>query len=435
MNEMLSTTFCIFAAFGILTYVLAGVIALYLGQLFQLTPDQVYLGRIVLLVTTATVAFGTAFSVFGGVINGFQRYDLNNIVGTVSSIVTAIVNVLVLLAGYGLIALVVATTIVRILTYWVYRANAYRVFPGMRLRLRSFSLARLREVTGFSVYMMLIDWAKKLNYSVDAIVIGAFMNTSAVAVWSVGQRLAEATQRLTNQLNEVLFPTVVDNDAASRIDRLQAIFIQGTRLSLASVVPIGGAMMLMATPLVLSWVGPEFLGTVIVLHVLSLTVIVRVGISTATTLLKGAGEHKLVAYTTIVAGIVNLAMSIALVKPFGLMGVAVGTMVPVVASSVFVIFPAGSRRVNLPMGRAIAEAVWPAVWPAAAMAAFVALTKDLVPQNLFAVAVEMTLAVIVYSLTFVLFGITRIERRFYVTKVLELTGRWRLPAPSVSEGA
>ena len=64
--------------------------------------------------------------------------------------------------------------------------------------------------------MAVIDWANKLNYSVDALVIGAFLNTSAVAVWSVGQRLAELTQRLTNQLNDVLFPAVVDNDTAAR---------------------------------------------------------------------------------------------------------------------------------------------------------------------------------------------------------------------------
>ena len=105
-------------------------------------------------------------------------------------------------------------------------------------------------MTFFSVYMLLIDWANKMNYSVDALVIGAFLNTSAVAVWTVGQRVAEVTQRLTNQLNDVLFPTVVDNSAAARTDRLQTIFIQGTRLSLGTVIPIGGAMILMAGPLV-----------------------------------------------------------------------------------------------------------------------------------------------------------------------------------------
>src|ERR1700736_939603 len=172
--------------------------------------------------------------------------------------ITAAVNVAVLAAGYGLVELVAATTTVRLLTYIVYRSNAYRVFPDLRIRAGSFRIARLREVTLFSVYILLIDWANKVNYSLDALVIGAFLNTSAVAVWTVGQRLAEATQRLTNQLNEVLFPTIVDNDSAARASRLRSIFVQGTRLSLAAVVPLGGALMLMAGPLVRAWVGPDF---------------------------------------------------------------------------------------------------------------------------------------------------------------------------------
>ena len=135
------------------------------------------------------MAASTGFSVFGGVINGFQRYDLNNFVGSASSVVTAMVNVAVLLAGYDLIALVAAMTAVRVLTLWVYRANADRVFPGLRVSASLFRLSRLREVTGFSIHMAVIDWANKLNYSVDALVIGAFLNTSAVAVWAIAQRL------------------------------------------------------------------------------------------------------------------------------------------------------------------------------------------------------------------------------------------------------
>src|SRR6185503_12879957 len=274
---------------------------------------QIHVGRVVLLIISLNVAAGTACSVFGAVINGFQRYDLNNIVGAASSALVAVVNVAVLAAGYGLIELVAATTAVRLLTYLVYRMNAYRVFPGLQIRLRSFSRVRLREVTSFSIFILLIDWANKMNYSVDALVIGAFLSTSAAAIWTVGQRIAEVTQRMTNQLNDVLFPTVVDSDSAARMDRLQAILIQGTRLSLATVIPMGGAIMLMAGPLVRAWVGPGFDASVLVLQLLLLSVIVRVGSATAGTVLKGAGEHRLVAFTNVAAGLVNLALSIAFV--------------------------------------------------------------------------------------------------------------------------
>jgi O-antigen/teichoic acid export membrane protein len=434
LNEILSTTFYLFTLLGIATYLIAIVISMFLGPLFHLGPDQARTGQIVLLIVSLQFATSMAFSVFGGVINGFQRYDLNNLVGGASSVAAAAVNVLVLLAGYGLIELVAATTAVRLLAYVVYRMNAYRVFPGLRLRLGLFRRARLREVTHFSVYMGVIDWANKLNYSVDALVIGAFLNTSAVAVWSVGQRLADTTQRLTNQLNDVLFPTVVDNDASSRLGRLQSIFLLGTRFSLATAVPLGGALILMAGPLVRAWVGPDFADTAIIVQLLTLTVIIRVGNATAMTLLKGAGRHRLVAFANIVTALVNLGLSVAIVRPLGLPGVAIGTLVPVTTTAFFVIFPAGCRRVQLPLTRALAEAVWPALWPAGAMAAYVALTRPLVGNSLVAVGAECAAAMLVYAVVFMAFAINVRERRLYLTKRLAMRTQLRLHAP-VTEGA
>ena len=434
LNEILSTTFVVFATFGVVTYLVAIVIAVFLGRIFHLTPEQVHVGRMVLLIISLNVAAGTAFSVFGGVINGFQRYDLNNMVGAASSVVTAIVNVVVLAAGFGLVELVAATTAVRVVTYLVYRANAYRVFPALRIRLSSFRRERLREVTIFSVYMLLIDWANKLNYSLDAIVIGAFLGMGAVAVWTVGQRVAEMTQRLTNQLNDVLFPTVVDNSAASRADRLQAIFVQGTRLSLGTVLPLGGAVFLMAGPLVHAWVGPAFESSVIVLRLLSLVVIIRVGNATAGTVLKGAGQHRLVAFTNVAAAFVNLALSLAFVRSIGLPGVAIGTLVPVGIASMFVLFPAACRRVGLPLWQALREAVWPAVWPAAVMAAYVFATRDLIGPALPAILAEIAAACGVYALVFVFFGISTADRQLYLSKAIGLLRR-RTAAPAVPEGA
>jgi len=426
LNEILSTLFFVFVLAALVMYGAAGVLALFVDKVFHLTPDQTRTAQIVLLIVTLNVAASTAFSVFGGVINGFQRYDLNNIVGSASSVVTALVNVAVLLAGYDLIALVAAMTAVRVLTLWVYRANAYRVFPGLRISASLFRRSRLREVTGFSVHMAVIDWANKLNYSVDALVIGAFLNTSAVAVWAIAQRLAELSQRLANQLNDILFPAVVENDTAARLDRLQRIFIEGTKLSLATVVPLSGAMLLMARPLVSAWVGPDFAGSVLVLQILSVIVMIRVGNATGTTLLKGAGSHRVVSAANIVTALCNVALSIAMVRPLGLMGVALGTLVPVALSSVFLLFPLACRRVELSVWSAVARGVWPAVWPGLLMAAFIVVSRPLVPTTLIAVALECVAAGLLYGATFLFFSLNSLERHFYIGKLGQMLHITRL---------
>lgn len=426
LNQIISTIFFVFTAIGVLAYALAAVLAFNLEKLFNLSPEQATTGRQVLLIISAYIALGFPFSVFGGVVNGFQRKYLNGIVGIATAIVAALVNVAVLLAGYGLVELVAATTAVRILSYIGYRLNAYRAFPALRISPKNFCLARLKEITGFSAFMLLIDLANKLNYATDTMVIGAFMSTAAVAVWAVAARLIDITQRLTDQLNGALFPVIVDSATMGQSEKLRLVLLQGTRLSLAMVIPIASVLALLAHPLVLAWVGPNFLASVPVIYILAIVVTFRVGNATATTLLKGAGNHRLLAASNLSIGIANLILSIALVRNYGLPGVALGTLIPLAAASIFVLFPAACRRAELPIGHALRQAVWPAVWPAALMAAFLMMTRSIAGTGSASIAIQAIIAGLLYATLFLRLAIGSQERRWYLNKVRQLLQKPRV---------
>ena len=262
LNEIASTMFFVFAATGLLAYGVATALALNLDHVFNMTVQQAETGKWILLIIGVHVALNFPFSVYGGVTGGFQRFDINNIVAIIIAVAAAAVNAAVLLAGYGLITLVAATTAVRLLGYYIYRLNALRIFPELRIHPSLFRKSRLREVTGFSIYASIIDWANKLNYELDKLVIGVFFGSAYVGVWAVAERIIAGTQRLTNQLNGVLFPVIVDSDTSNRQEKLQWILLQGTLLSLVMVVPISTALILLADPLVRAWVGPEMLASV-----------------------------------------------------------------------------------------------------------------------------------------------------------------------------
>jgi O-antigen/teichoic acid export membrane protein len=278
----------------------------------------------------------------------------------------------------------------------------------------------VRELTSFSVYVSIIDWSNKLNYSIDAIVIGAYISSAAVALWTVPQRLAEMLQRLTNQLNGVLFPVVVDSDAGNKPERLRMIFVRGTQLSLVSVVPLAASMTLLADPLIRAWVGPKFQESILVTQILIVVVAIRVGNATATTVLKGAGQHRLLAFTNAGTALGNIALSLLWIRHYGLIGQAMGTLIPVALSSALILWPAACRRVGVNAFAAFAEAVWPTVWPIAAMAVVVIPMRQVLPARLWAVALAGAIGSIVYLATFVAFAVKRSDRELYVEKVNEL---------------
>jgi len=428
LNEIASTMFYVYAAIGVAAYLVVIALALNFQHFFRITPEQAELGKWILLIVGVNIACNFPFSVFGGVIDGFQRYDRNNIVAIVTSVCVAIANAAVLLAGYSLIGLVAATTSVRLLAYGVYRMNAYRIYPPLRIRASLFRRSRLREVTGFSIYSLLIDWANKLNYELDEIIIGVFLGSAPVAVWAVADRIISGIQRLTNQVNGVLFPFIVDSDQTQRVERLQRLLLEGTRLSVATVVPIAVGLILLATPLVHAWVGPKMLGSAPIIQLLAIVVALRVGNATATTLLKGAGRVKYLAAVNLSTGLANLVMSALLVKPYGLVGVAVGTLVPVAVSTIFVLFPAACRRVDLPIVKAFHFAIWPGLWPAVVVGLVLQVVKLRASGTLVAVLGEAALAAALYAALFAI-AIGRRDRTEYISKALAIMGRGTRLAP------
>jgi O-antigen/teichoic acid export membrane protein/polysaccharide pyruvyl transferase WcaK-like protein len=423
LNEVTSTLFFLFTGIALIKYTAAIILAYNIGRWLHLDASQARVGQHVLLIVSVYIATSLPFSVFGSVTNGFQRYHLNNAIFIVTSLVTAAVNIVVLLLGYGVVGLVTATTSLRILSLLVYRRSAYRAFPLLRIRWAYVSAARLREVTSLSAFLLIVDVANKVSYTADTVVITAILGTAPVAIYSVGQRLAMTVGRLTRVLSEKLFPTIVDTAALARRDRLQLLFIQGTRLSLAMVIPMCAVVGLLAQAIVMAWMGPRFSGSIPILQILAIVVAVKVGTMTSQSMLKGTENHRFLAASTMTMSLANLAMSIVLARRFGLVGVALGTLISASAVLMLVVFPKACRVVGLSLRDGLSAAVWPALWPAFPCALLLAVCRQWIDATAAHTVVAAACGGLLYAATFVLFAVPLQERLWYGRKISSLLNR------------
>ncbi len=88
-----------------------------------------------------------------------------------------------------------------------------------------------------------------------------------------------------------------------------------------------------------------------VLVVLTCAAAANISQYTSTQVLQGIARHGGTAYVTIVEAAANVALSIALVKRYGIIGVAVGTLVPMLCSNLVVIPWYACRVIGLSPGR------------------------------------------------------------------------------------
>jgi O-antigen/teichoic acid export membrane protein len=423
--------FWVYSGIGAVCYLAAIVMSFLLGDIFHLDPEQAHVGRLVLLITATQVALYFPFSVFGGVINGFERYYVNNIVGTASNVLAALGNVVVLWLGYGLVELVATTTAIRVLPFLIYRLNAYWVFPELKVSFALFRRDRLRELTGFSVYLAVIDWATRICYATDAFVIGIFMNTAAVGVYAVGQRLSDAMLKVTNQLHTLLFPAVVHRAVAGGTEGQRDLMVKATRFQLAIAIGMCSAAIADADVLIRAWVGPGWESSVVILQQLAYVVILRAWMAMPSTVLKGTNHHKYVAVASSWSAVANLLLSVALVKPFGVVGVSLGTVIPATVLSAVNIFPRACRVVGMTVWDGYRGVVWPAAWPAAITLAALIETRYLLPVRTLAVLFHMGLGALTYAALFFLFGLPRDERRWFTSSIADYLRR-RRPAPAAA---
>jgi len=413
LNETLSTMAFVFLGIGALCYLVAIGLAVALPHLFNIDPAQVATGRLVLLMSALQVALFFPFSIFGGVINGFERYYVNNVVGLAFNIATAIVNVVVLAMGYGLVELVACSTVLRIAPLWIYRWNAYRVFPQLEIRRRHFRRDRLRELSGFSVYVAVVDWSGRLTYMTDAFFLGVFMNTAAVAIFSVAQRISDTLLTLTHQIQTLLMPAVVHRAIDGGTEGQRSLLVRATRFQFAIAMCLCGAIGTAASTLIHAWLGPGWEASVRVTQILAAVVVIRAAIAMPITMLQGTGRHRYVAAASACSAVANLVLSVVMVSIWGVVGIALATVVAALLCAVLV-FPRSCQAVGLGVWAGCRSILLPALWPAAFAIASVSWLQQSLPVGIVSALVNVTFGMGVYAAVFVLFGLDREERQWFL---------------------
>ena len=191
---------------------------------------------------------------------------------------------------------------------------------------------------------------------------------------------------------------------------------------------------MLAGPLIKAWVGPRFEASIPIVQILVTVIAIRVGSATGTTLLKGAGHHRLLAFTNASTALANLALSLWIRRSDWSARRSARCSRSRVAS-VLVLWPAACRRVGVGVAHAFLPRCGRRSGRSSVMAATViplrtaCLPRDLAEHRRRCCAAGG----LMYAVTFFAFAMPRQERSLYTVKIRELLRRrWRHRGGSMS---
>ena len=184
---------------------------------------------LVLAITGTSVALQFVFFTYSAVFTAVQRFDLSNVIGISTRILSAVATVICLNAGYGLVGLSLVVAGTNVIDYLIRWRVACRLLPVMKISLKLVNRESLREVVSFGIWNSVSAGSVRLISYTDALVIAAFMPVAAVAPFAIAANLRSYFEEIFVRAGFVFFPAVTELDAQGNQAALRQVYLVSSK--------------------------------------------------------------------------------------------------------------------------------------------------------------------------------------------------------------
>jgi O-antigen/teichoic acid export membrane protein len=398
LNRLVNTAFFTYSAIGAVALLITIAVSFYVGSIFRISGDSIHLARWLFLMVGTAVALGFPLGVFGGILEGLQRFYVLNLNNMSATLLRALLIVIALQRGGGLLTVAFITVSLPLLANVVNAAVALRILP-LHFGLEHLNRESLRRIATYSGTTFVIIVAVRLRFKTDAIVIGKFLGAAAITYFTIGSRLVDYAGEVVGGLAQVFVPMSSQSDATGDLAGLRKIFIAGNRACALIIFPMAAILIILGKSVIEAWVGARYIAASYpVMLVLVIPSTLMLAQSASGRVLYGMAKHRTLAIVTFMEGAANLFLSIFLVRRFGIMGDAAGTAIPLACTTLFFMPRHLCRVLKMSIGVYLREAfLLPLALCAPLVAVLLLMRRWSVAHNYFQLAIQLGVGSAVYG--------------------------------------
>lgn len=369
-----------------------------------------------LLLVGTNLLFLLPKTVMESYLEGMQRYYLKNNVNIIGSIMLATIaytfitpeNGLLLIVGLTLISVIIKLMIFG----WLLMRPAYgAVYPNLRY----FSRDKLKEMLTFGSKSFIQGASSKIEKTSDRIVIGGIVGPAGVPLYSVPASIINYLNSVTMSLTTAFMPLFSDlNARGGQQKRMTRIYLFASKLVVGFVLPAGVGAVVIGGPFIGVWMNGEFNREQVdgIIALLAIYTVVPKLNPFASRYLTALGRHGIFAKVAPVAALVNLGLSVWMVFEYGVIGAAMGSVLPVfVVTPIFLKY--SCRSLGISSREYVAKSLIPALIPTILMGAVAFWIRvDWGLDNYGEILGCIAIGALVYALLFWVIALTSSDRQY-----------------------
>jgi O-antigen/teichoic acid export membrane protein len=331
VNEVASTAVALFALLGLGVIVAAS--GVFLAVPWFVRPDYVRPVRLVVLLQGLNLGSGFPFKTFGGVAAAQLRYDLIEALNLAQTLCNAVLVVLVLSHGGGIVALACVSLVLGQAYNVAFYLVAKHLWPPLALSARHVKRSVARELSGYSIWSFVNQISDMLRFRIDSLVVAGFCGVSVVTHYGIGASPTEYGSNLVRRATSILTPLFVRYQAEGDDGAIRSKLVLFNKVNAVLSFFGFGLMFVLGRLFILRWMGPRFADSYPVLLVMGAALMLDVVMQPANNVLYALARHPPYVVAVVCEALANVALSILLARRYGMVGVAIGTLIPLAVNS------------------------------------------------------------------------------------------------------
>jgi len=403
---------------GVIVIVAASLFVIALPSVLNIPDKYAQSAQMVFMLVAFRTALGMPLGMFLGVMTGFQRQWWANSFKIAGTLLYAGGTFWALLAVPSVERLgavnLISNTIAMALGAYICVTR----LPGVSVNPKFFRLHMVREISSFSLFIFIIQVSTLIYTRVDSLIVQSVLSLSAVALYSVASRISEEASGMCRQLTNALTPVVAELHGSGDKQNIRAVLLLGTKLSTALAVPLLIGLAFLVEPLLVTWMGEDFRAATAASQILLGAMLISVIHGNAANVLSMTGHQRYLAGAFFGGQVLNITLTLIFIRLFGLMGVALATLISSAAVDIGLVQPKANQSTGISFIRFYSSSVVPSVLPVLIMyGALYGIVRVYPPTSLFAIAVIEAVACVVFFGAFILLGLTKDERSYIYNKI------------------
>lgn len=371
LNRIVSTVFVFYLLTMLVIVGAAGALTPILDRIFVLEPrEQIGYYKTAFLVFALGNGLVFPMGIFSEIVGGIRRYDIDNIVVSGSIIIRIFGIWLIFQLGGSLLELAVFVNGLNFLVQVVLYLYVKEKIPRFRIQLKHFTWRNIKEISEFSLFAYVVSIAELITYNADRLVLGIFVGTSSIAIYQIGTRLPDIMRILSSGFSGSISSIAASLHYSGEKTRLNNIVFASFRFGIfvGSIMYI--EFMLLGPQILYVWLDHTNPKTIMTCYVMLTSMFAAILMEkNAKKILQMGGRHRLISIATAVESLLNLGISIALVRKYGAVGVALGTLIPNVLFGLFVYLPAMAAYTEVRVWKFIKQVYLAILYPVVPTAA------------------------------------------------------------------